>query len=135
MSTRLPNGTFAKGNAGGPGRPRRAKERDYLQALTDVVGLEDWRAIVQKAVDTAKAGDHRAREWLAKYLVGDDPLAVLDLAEELEALTVALEEMKHGRGNHRPPAQRGGASEDGDSGAGTGPAAGPDPQPEGDALG
>jgi hypothetical protein len=41
------NGRFAKGNPGGPGRPRRAVEADYLAALSQAVPLEKWRDIVE----------------------------------------------------------------------------------------
>lgn len=67
---RANNGKFAKGNSGGPGRPRRAVEADYLRALTDVCPPGVWHEIVAKAVDDARSGDARAREWLAGYLVG-----------------------------------------------------------------
>ena len=59
------HGRFAEGNAGGPGRPRRTVERDYLAVLSEAVSLDDWRAVVARAVDDAKAGDARARDWLA----------------------------------------------------------------------
>lgn len=79
---RNPNGTFAVGNPGGPGRPRRVVEREYLAALADAVPLETWRKICKAAVDAAKAGDARARDWLARYLLGSEPLRLLDLAAD-----------------------------------------------------
>lgn len=72
-------GRFAEGNPGGPGRPRRAVERDYLAALSENVSLEEWRDIVQAAVSKAKEGDCKARDWLTKYLIGDKPLTLADL--------------------------------------------------------
>jgi hypothetical protein len=39
-----------------------------------------WQAIVARAVEDAKAGDARAREWLARYLVGDPAGGLMDLA-------------------------------------------------------
>jgi len=71
------NGQFSVGNPGGPGRPRRAVEIDYLSAIGDVVSIDDWREIASRAVVDAKSGDARAREWLAKYLIGEHPLEVL----------------------------------------------------------
>lgn len=68
---RGPNGKFARGNAGGPGRPRRETEREYLEAISEVVKQADWRRIVRKAKDDAIAGDAKARDWLGKYLIGD----------------------------------------------------------------
>jgi hypothetical protein len=96
MGTRNLNGTFAPGNPGGPGRPRRCVEREYLSELVAAVPLEDWRAIVMKAVASAKAGNARAREWLAKYLVGDDPLALVELPEQLAELRREVEGLQHG---------------------------------------
>ncbi len=64
------NGRFAIGNAGGPGRPRRAAERDYLLALTRECPLEKWQAICRRAVADAERGDAKARDWLSRYLLG-----------------------------------------------------------------
>jgi hypothetical protein len=63
------NGKFIEGNAGGPGRPPRATEREYLLALSESCSPADWEEIVVKAVDDAKDGDAKARPWLAGYLV------------------------------------------------------------------
>lgn len=62
-------GRFAPGNTGGPGRPRRAVERDYLAALSDECGPDTWRRIVRRAVADAEAGDATARAWLGRYLL------------------------------------------------------------------
>lgn len=70
MNGRTTAGRFAVGNPGGPGRPRRATEREYLAILAKGCGVAAWRAIVARAVADAKAGDATAREWLAAYLVG-----------------------------------------------------------------
>jgi len=90
MGDRNTNGTFAPGNPGGPGRPRRGVERQYLEAFAGAVTLDDWRAIIQRAVADAKAGDAKARDWLSKYLVGDEPLALVELTEELQRLKSEL---------------------------------------------
>jgi hypothetical protein len=65
------SGRFLKGNGGGPGRPAIAKEQAYTQSLAETCSIDDWRAICSRAVEDAKNGDHRAREWLGKYLVGE----------------------------------------------------------------
>jgi hypothetical protein len=49
--------------------PRRT-ETDYLGTLLDVVTPADWRAVVDKALTMAKAGDGGSRAWLAQYLMG-----------------------------------------------------------------
>jgi hypothetical protein len=64
-------GRFRLGNPGGPGRPPRSIEGEYLTALAEAVGMEDWHAIVARAVKDAKAGEAKARDWLGKYLVPD----------------------------------------------------------------
>lgn len=74
------SGQFANGNAGGPGRPRRAIERDYLAALSDACPPDTWRQIVTRAVDDAKAGDPKAREWLTRYLLGNAAMSLAGLA-------------------------------------------------------
>jgi hypothetical protein len=65
-------------------------ERQYLAAFAEAVSPADWRAIIGKAVADAKAGDGKARDWLSKYLVGDEPLALVELAEELQRLKSEL---------------------------------------------
>ena len=67
MSTngRKSNGRFGKGNKGGPGRPPRDIEADYLATLSD----------------TAPA-DYRAREWFGKYLADDAPAVSVTLVTE-----------------------------------------------------
>jgi hypothetical protein len=65
------NGQFAPGNPGGPGRPRRVAERDYLVTLTEECPPETWRAICRRAVADAEKGDAKARDWLSRYLLGN----------------------------------------------------------------
>jgi hypothetical protein len=81
---RTRDGKFAAGNPGGPGRPRRAAEREYLTVLAEACSLDDWRAIVATAVASARNGDPKARAWLASYLVGTPE----SVAPTLHALAV-----------------------------------------------
>ncbi len=74
------NGRFSPGNPGGPGRPRRTVEHDYLAVLGNAVSPEDWREVVARAVSDAKGGDARARDWLTKNLIGNDPPQLIELA-------------------------------------------------------
>ena len=62
-------GRFAVGNGGGPGRPKRQTEEDYLHTLSERVPLALWAEIVDKAASDAAAGDAKARDWLSKYLM------------------------------------------------------------------
>lgn len=48
----------------------RRTESDYMGVLLDTVTLNDWRRVVNAAMQAAKAGDPQARNWLAQYLVG-----------------------------------------------------------------
>lgn len=48
----------------------RRTEDDYMAVLLDVVTLNDWRDVVEGALQLAKNGDSQARAWLAQYLVG-----------------------------------------------------------------
>jgi hypothetical protein len=82
-------GRFTSGNPGGPGRPRRTIEREYMAALGDAITLDDWREVVARAVADAKAGDQGARNWLAKYLLGSAPRTLADIAtDEARSWTV-----------------------------------------------
>ena len=94
LSDRDPNGRFQKGGKGGPGRPRRAIESDYLAKLSEAVPLALWQEIVAKAVDDAREGDHVARAWLARYLVGPPTgHALRNLAADEEAGVDPLAEL------------------------------------------
>lgn len=81
---RQADGRFANGNAGGPGRPRRPVEEDYLRVLNESVSVQDWAQVVRRAVEDAKQGDARARDWLSKHILEGvaDPLFRLALAEQ-----------------------------------------------------
>lgn len=64
-------GSFSRCNPRpGPGRPKRLVEDAYIKATVGRVSLKDWRAIVDRAVADAIAGNHRAREWLSRILLG-----------------------------------------------------------------
>jgi hypothetical protein len=93
------NGRFTIGNPGGPGRPRRAVELDYLASLADAVPLSRWQKIVARAAEDAENGDPKARRWLAEHLLGrrSEPLTTLaatelagTLDEQIEAQAAGL---------------------------------------------
>lgn len=69
--TREKNGRFLPGTPPGPDRPPRQTEAGCMQAMMQACPLDTWRAICERAVVEAKRGDAKARDWLAKYLVGD----------------------------------------------------------------
>ena len=67
MAERNKNGRFASGNSFGKGRPQRTAE--YLTVAFDNVTVDDWQAIVARAVTDARGGDAKARSWLTRLLV------------------------------------------------------------------
>ena len=74
------SGRFATGNPGGPGRPRRIVEADYLAVMSEACPADAWRMIVMRAVEAAKRGEPKSREWLARYLLANDFGGLLKLA-------------------------------------------------------
>ena len=78
MNQRADDGRFLPGWAGGPGRPRREIEMQYLRKIQDGVSLQVWQGICDKAIAQALAGDSTARAWLSRYLLPKD----LDLAKD-----------------------------------------------------
>lgn len=70
MTGRTSSGQFAEGNTFGKGRPKRETERDYLIALREICTIDDWKEIMKRAVEDAKKGDARARQFLANYMIG-----------------------------------------------------------------
>ena len=84
MIERDEHGKFAPGNRGGPGRPPAAKETKYLRAMGSVVTVDDWVEITLRAVEDAKDGNYRARDWLSKYIVGPPQVGFDAVMEEHE---------------------------------------------------
>ncbi len=72
MVKRDARGRFVKGHSGNPlGRAKRKTEEDFLLTLSKRVSLEDWVAIIDRAIELAKVdGDWRARRWLSDYVIG-----------------------------------------------------------------
>lgn len=69
-SERDRRGRFAQGNKGGPGRPKRHVEIEYMTTMLSVCSLQEWEEVVRQAVKLAKEGDHKAREWLTSHVLG-----------------------------------------------------------------
>src|SRR5262249_47563303 len=86
-------GRFQKGNAGGPGRPRRETERAYLDATISGCSVAQWTLIVKRAVADAKKGNACARRWLSDILLGRDPVAMRQAVDEMRD---QLEELLNG---------------------------------------
>jgi hypothetical protein len=73
-------GRFLRGHPGGPGRPCRVVEQEYLAALADAVPLSRWKKIVARAVADAEAGDPKALRFIADILIGKQPAPLTTLA-------------------------------------------------------
>lgn len=100
-------GRFAAGNAGGPGRPRREVERQFLDATLAAVSVEDWSEIVKRAAADAKAGDAKARDWLARVLGIEAARTVPDHAGESITKIVVVEDPDwYGNGAHHLERER-----------------------------
>src|SRR5262245_59604511 len=124
MANPTGKGGFRPGNPGGPGRPRREVERAYQKATAGSVTPAGWKAIVKRAVEDAKAGDHLARAWLTKVLIGDEPAVLAEVVEELRAV---LERLRHGHAAEGSPALAGGGAGANWDGTAAGAAGGPVP--------
>jgi len=97
MISRDENGKFAKGNGGGPGRPKKERELDFYRILITTVSINDWQDIIKRAISDAKKGDAPARKWLADYYAGppverkeitgadNQPLVIKVVYDELES--------------------------------------------------
>jgi hypothetical protein len=57
--------------------------------------LREWRVICARAVADAKDGNAAARDWLSRHLLGDQPLALVGLIDEIRT---ALEKARHVNG-------------------------------------
>jgi hypothetical protein len=97
MAERDKNGKFAKGNkvSVGHGRPLRRTEDRYMAVVIGAVSLEDWQAIVTRAVEDAKGGDVQARKWLTSLVIGDKPSIVNVLANIEQDVDLVDKEVRH----------------------------------------
>lgn len=81
-------GRFVKGESGNPqGRLPKQIEQTYLQVSESVCTFDVWREIVAKAIEQAKRGDARARQWLSDYLIGK-PLPMIMAVQRHEPLVI-----------------------------------------------
>jgi len=100
----LPGNRAAEGNPSGTrGRPKRYAA-EYADELHGTLTLAAWRRIVHRAIEQALNGDHRARQFLAGYVLGQPPqLVVADvngtqerLFRVVDALRDALPDVEEG---------------------------------------
>ena len=71
----------------------RATERDYLAVLADKITPAVFGEIVQAAIDAARAGDAKARGWVAEMILppAAERMTLSDLARR-EAVGVTAED-------------------------------------------
>ena len=82
-------GRFVKGASGNPqGRLPKEIEKTYLQVCESTCTFDVWREIVMKAVEQAKRGDARARQWLSDYLMGKPISMVMAVQEKQENVLI-----------------------------------------------
>lgn len=82
MTVRDEKGRFVKGHSGNPGG-RPIDQTKYLKKIDTTLSLKEWRVIILKAIEQAKRGDSRARQWLSDYVVGK-PIQSIDLEHDGE---------------------------------------------------
>ncbi|HPM84240.1 MAG TPA: hypothetical protein PLF81_26230 [Candidatus Anammoximicrobium sp.] len=85
---RTARGTFAKGNAGGPGNPHAKRVARLRSALLRAVTPEDIKAIIRKLVESAKSGDVPAAREVLSRLFG--PYVATDLEDRIAKLENVL---------------------------------------------
>ena len=80
-------GRFAPGNPGGPGNPHAAQVSRLRSALLAAVSEEDIRAVTEKLIELAKAGDVRAiKEVFDRTLGKPQEADFIERIEQLEEL-------------------------------------------------
>lgn len=96
-SARGKGGRFLPGNPGGPGNPFIKRVAKLRALLLDAVGEADLREIVQKLVESAKAGDMVAVRELFNRLFGRpgeavEPDRVIELVARIRADEIEAQE-------------------------------------------
>ena len=80
-----------------------------MRALSDVLTLDAWRDICETAINAARDGDAKAREWVARYALGVSPttihaLAVME-AHDLQPIDLVEAEAEIDNANANSPAE------------------------------
>jgi hypothetical protein len=90
MTDRDATGRWTKGTTGNPaGRSPREREERYYQIMMTTVTFENWKRIIEKAVQQAEKGDAQARKWLSDYLIGTAQQS-LDITSGGDKIVVTL---------------------------------------------
>ncbi len=94
-----PGNKISKGNKGGPGRPPRPVEEEYLRAISDAISPEDWRAATMALLEKAKAGDTKAFEVLSRYVAPPESRSRVTVSDERSERQDTLEDALRGYGD------------------------------------
>jgi molybdenum cofactor biosynthesis enzyme len=95
--------SFKPGWKGGPGRPKRQTEREYLDAAIARCTPERWQKIVDKALEQAEKGDATARAWVSAILIGKEPRALQEMVDELQDMVDDIRERMEVLSNGKCP--------------------------------
>lgn len=70
----------------GHGRPPKATEQAYLEAFKEVVGIEEYKAMIEKHLSKAIAGDFKAFQEIIRQAQGKPKEQIVIETPQLEAL-------------------------------------------------
>lgn len=92
----MPFVPFQSGNKMGPGRGNRRVPLTYVSAFKEACKAGTWKRVIAKAVEQALTGNSQARDFLAKYLVGEQNIDQIPVANPYITATkaVSIEEIK-----------------------------------------
>lgn len=97
MSERNEKGQFLPGNKASPGRPKKATEAEYLEAIGRGVPLELFQQASAKMGKLAAGGDVQAYNAIKAHLAGL-PIQKLQLSSTDAALLVQVLELLKNKG-------------------------------------
>lgn len=89
MATRNEKGQFVKGHPGGPGRPRREVEAQYLNVMLGAVSESEWQKVVNAMIKQAQRGNVAAATWLGNYVQGK-PVERVDITSNDETIAAPV---------------------------------------------
>lgn len=89
-SPRQPDGRFAIGNPGGPGRPKGRRSTELQRAAQEAITADHMGLIMRKALRMALEGNLTAMKFVADRACGKVP----ELPVEAEPLDIALPNLR-----------------------------------------
>ena len=80
MIVRDDKGRFLKGHSGNPGG-RSIDQSKYLKKIDRTLSQKAWEEIILKAIEQARRGDAKARQWLSEYVAGK-PIQSINMEQD-----------------------------------------------------